>query len=82
MVLEAIATVAVRSPNGTLQIGRQALRDALYQTSNFPGVTGYLSCDRLGDCASGQFSILQLNDPAAGLEGLNANRVYLYQPNP
>ncbi|MDJ1178260.1 branched-chain amino acid ABC transporter substrate-binding protein [Roseofilum sp. BLCC_M91] len=82
IVLEAIATVAVRSPNGTLQIGRQALRDALYQTSDFPGVTGSLSCDRFGDCASGQFSILQLNDPAAGLEGLNANRVYLYQPNP
>jgi len=82
MVLEAIATVAVRSPNGTLQIGRQALRDALYKISDFPGVTGTLSCNQFGDCASGQFSILQLNDPAAGLEGLNGNRVYLYQPNP
>jgi len=82
IVLEAIATVAVRSPNGKLQIGRQALRDALYQTSDFPGVTGSLSCNQFGDCASGQFSILQLNDPAAGLEGLKANRVYLYEPNP
>lgn len=82
IVLEAISTVAVRSPNGTLQIGRQALRDALYNTSNFPGVTGSLSCNQFGDCASGHFSILQFKDPAAGLKGLNANRVYLYEPNP
>ncbi|MDJ1168179.1 branched-chain amino acid ABC transporter substrate-binding protein [Roseofilum sp. BLCC_M154] len=82
IVLEAISTVAVRSPNGTLQVGRQALRDALYNTSNFPGVTGSLSCNQFGDCASGHFSILQFNDPAAGLDGLNANRVYLYEPNP
>ena len=32
----------------------QALRDALYGTSGFAGLTGNLSCDENGDCATGE----------------------------
>ena len=49
--LSAIAAVAIQEENGTLHIGRQALRDALYATRDFQGLTGSLSCDEFGDIA-------------------------------
>jgi branched-chain amino acid transport system substrate-binding protein len=53
MLLDAIETVAQRSTDGTLLIGRQALRQAIAETTNFPGLTGTLTCNAAGDCASG-----------------------------
>lgn len=54
MVLGAIEQVAVVDADGTVHIPRQALRDALYATSGFDGLTGSLTCDALGDCATGE----------------------------
>lgn len=54
MVLAAIEQVAVVDADGTVHIPRQALRDALYATANFDGLTGNLTCDALGDCATGE----------------------------
>jgi branched-chain amino acid transport system substrate-binding protein len=51
MLFAAIEKVAVQDDDGTLHIGRQALRDALYATSNFEGITGTLNCNEYGDCA-------------------------------
>lgn len=52
MILKvAIEKVALVDVDGTLHIGRQALRDALYATRDFPGITGSLSCSPTGDCA-------------------------------
>jgi branched-chain amino acid transport system substrate-binding protein len=52
MLKAAIERVAVVDADGTLHIGRQALRDALYATKNFHGITGILSCSPTGDCAN------------------------------
>jgi branched-chain amino acid transport system substrate-binding protein len=52
LLLEAIASVAVTTEDGTLYLGHQALRDALTATRNYAGVTGALSCTQYGDCAS------------------------------
>ncbi len=52
MVKAAIEKVAVQDPDGTLHIPRQALRDAMYATKDFPGLTGVLSCTPTGDCAN------------------------------
>jgi basic membrane lipoprotein Med (substrate-binding protein (PBP1-ABC) superfamily) len=53
MLLKAsIEKVALVDLDGTLHIGRQALRDALYATRDFPGITGSLSCSPTGDCAN------------------------------
>lgn len=52
LLLTAVEMVAENSSNGTLLIGRQALRDALTQTVVFPGVTGDLTCSTYGDCAA------------------------------
>jgi hypothetical protein len=38
--------------SGIIHIGRQALRDALYSTLSFHGITGILSCTPTGDCAN------------------------------
>ena len=54
IVFQAIEAVAVVDADCTVHIGRQALRDAMYGTTNFPGLTGNLSCDANGDCATGE----------------------------
>ena len=51
LLLNAIESVAVVEADGTLHIGRQALRDAMYAVAGFPGLTGNLTCSEYGDCA-------------------------------
>ena len=60
MVLAAIEKVAKKDPDGTLYIGRKALRDALYATKDFKGLTGNLVCDKYGDCADPNIAIYQM----------------------
>jgi branched-chain amino acid transport system substrate-binding protein len=57
MIFAAIQKVAKKAPDGTLYIGRQKLRDALYATKNFKGLTGNLTCDRYGDCADPKIGV-------------------------
>lgn len=63
ILLNAIESVAVVDDDGTLHIGRQALRDAVAATDGFQGITGVLSCGDKelvagtiykGDCATGE----------------------------
>ena len=51
MIFAAIEKVAVKGPDGSLYIPRQALRDAMYATTDFAGLTGSLTCSPTGDCA-------------------------------
>ncbi len=62
MLLDAIEAVGVETADGTLLIGRQALRDALYGTSGFSGITGTLTCDEFGDCADAKISVSEVQD--------------------
>jgi branched-chain amino acid transport system substrate-binding protein len=82
LLLHALETVAVKDTKteGKLYIGRQALRDALYATSGFEGLTGRLTCDQYGDCGAIRIQTTRMDDPAAGLEGLIANVVYTFPP--
>ena len=61
MVFAAIEKVAVQEEDGTLQIPRQALRDALYATENFQGLTGNLTCSDTGDCADPKIAVYQFH---------------------
>jgi len=54
IILDAIEEVAQVGDDGTILIGRQALRDAMTATSNFEGATGVLTCGPTGDCATGE----------------------------
>ncbi len=80
LLLHAIEAVAVQEQDGRLHIGRQALRNALYATSGYQGLTGSLTCDPYGDCGAIRLQVTRLDDPAAGFEGLAANVVYTYPP--
>ncbi len=62
MILDAIEKVAVEGGDGTLLIGRQALRDALYATSGMEGITGTITCDEHGDCADPQISVSEVQN--------------------
>lgn len=57
MIFAAIEKVAVQAADGTLYIPRQALRDAVYATANFPGLTGNLTCTPTGDCADPKIAV-------------------------
>lgn len=76
MLLDAIEGVAVQDDDGTLHIGRQALRDYVYGLKDFQGLTGKLSCDEFGDCAGQLIHITKLEDPSAGIAGLRKNVVF------
>jgi branched-chain amino acid transport system substrate-binding protein len=58
MILTAIDKVAVKE-GGNLYIGRKALRDALYATSQMKGLTGTITCDQYGDCADPKIAVYQ-----------------------
>jgi branched-chain amino acid transport system substrate-binding protein len=52
VIKAAIESAAVSTGGGAHLIGRQALRNALYATSGFAGLTGTITCQPDGDCAA------------------------------
>lgn len=54
LLLNAIEEVAQVGEDGTLLIGRQAIRDALNNVAGYEGITGVLTCSATGDCATGE----------------------------
>jgi branched-chain amino acid transport system substrate-binding protein len=70
MMLDAIEAVAVENEDGSLTIDLGALREEIYATSGFEGITGTLTCNETGDCgapAIGVYQITQdiIDDPQA-----------------
>jgi branched-chain amino acid transport system substrate-binding protein len=62
MILDAVEEVAQQGSDGTLLIGRQALRDALSATEGMEGVTGTITCDENGDCADPKIAVSQVQN--------------------
>ncbi|MFO1540662.1 MAG: branched-chain amino acid ABC transporter substrate-binding protein [Chloroflexota bacterium] len=52
LLLDALGSAAVEGADGSLAIGRGAVRDALFATRGVAGVTGTLTCTATGDCAA------------------------------
>ena len=67
MIADAIESVAF-TEDGTTFIPRTALRDALFSTSGYEGITGSLTCDEDGDCADARISVSQVVEGDDGLE--------------
>lgn len=61
MVAAALEKVAVKNSDNSLVIGRQALRDAMYETKDFSGLTGILTCGATGDCANPTIGVYEYN---------------------
>ena len=73
LLFQAIERAAAPLPDGGLLIGRQKLRQVLYDSHGLDGAAGPIDCDAFGDCATPRFDILRLNEPEQGVEGLLAN---------
>jgi branched-chain amino acid transport system substrate-binding protein len=63
MLLDAIEAVAVVGDDGSLSVGRQALRDYMDAIEGYVGLTGTLTCGDTGDCATGEaLAVYQLSE--------------------
>lgn len=70
MLFNAIEAVAVEGDDGSLTIPLGPLRDAIYATNGFQGITGTLTCNEFGDCADPAIGVYQvtqdiIDDPDA-----------------
>ena len=52
IIAKAIEKAAIKGSDGSLTIPRTALKDAIYQTKDYQGITGPLTCISTGDCQS------------------------------
>ncbi len=62
IIFAAIEKVAQKAPDGSLTIDRGKLRDALYATKNFKGLTGTINCDQYGDCADPKIGVYKTTE--------------------
>src|SRR3990170_2246388 len=68
ILFAAIEKVAVKAADGTLYIPRQGLRDAIFATKDFAGITGVLSCSASGDCGAPLIAMYQISARETGGE--------------
>jgi branched-chain amino acid transport system substrate-binding protein len=63
LVFQAIEEVAIETSDGGLLIPRTGLRDQLFATTDFPGISGNLACNQNGDCQpQASFAIFRIHD--------------------
>ena len=60
IIFGCIEEVGIQEEDGTLHVGRKAMRDCVSATQNFSGITGNLTCDQYGDCADPKISVSEL----------------------
>lgn len=67
ILFAALEQVAVVDADGTVHVPLKALRDAIYATKDFQGVTGNLSCSASGDCGAPVIAVYEIvnSDPAS-----------------
>ena len=68
ILMDAVEAVAEELDDGTVLIGRQALRDAIAAVENYDGLTGSLTCQDespyAGDCATGTaLAVFEITEP-------------------
>jgi len=78
MIFDAIQKVGKRDAAGNLYIGRKALRDRLFATKRFKGVTGLLTCTQFGDCSDPHIAVYISNasDPAKWNPGVEPKKIF------
>jgi branched-chain amino acid transport system substrate-binding protein len=72
ILFDAIDKSAAQNDDGSLTIGRTALKDAIFATSGYEGLTGTITCTPLGDCAT-SVTIGVYKVPDVPIEGGNPN---------
>jgi branched-chain amino acid transport system substrate-binding protein len=82
MIFTALEKVAVVDGAGTIYIPRLTLRNAIFATKNFLGITGTLTCSSSGDCGAPVIAIYEVmnSDPATwnpqDVTNPNPKRIY------
>lgn len=81
MLRQAVEKVAVKDKDGNTYIGRKALRDALFNTTPFDGVSGRIQCNANGQCAGFKYAVYEFvsADPATFDPGKNPKKIYAAQ---
>jgi branched-chain amino acid transport system substrate-binding protein len=64
----ALEKVTVKTADGTLYVPKKALRDAIFATKDFQGLTGVLSCSPSGDCGAPLIAVYQITAREVGGE--------------
>jgi branched-chain amino acid transport system substrate-binding protein len=67
ILFAALEKVAVIGDDGTINVPRGALREAIFATKDFQGITGNLSCSPSGDCGAPVIAVYEImnSDPAS-----------------
>jgi ABC-type branched-chain amino acid transport systems, periplasmic component len=60
ILFAALDKVAIDNGDGSLTIPKGALRDAIFATKDFKGLTGTLSCTPTGDCGAPVIAVYQI----------------------
>ena len=60
ILFQALDKVAVENADGSLSVPKGALRDAIYATKDFKGITGNLTCSASGDCGAPVIGVYQV----------------------
>lgn len=83
VLFDAIVRAATQREDGSIRVGRTDLRDAIYATKEYFGMTGTITCTPLGDCAAGvKTAIYRVPDvPVPGGDPA-ANPVYVETTSP
>lgn len=81
LLFEAIEEVAFEEDDGTIRIDREALRNALYDTEGYEGITGSLTCDEFGDCADPAIDVVQNTAEQVAIDEVRANILFTYTPD-
>lgn len=78
IALAAIEKVAEQDADGNTYIGRKALRNALFATSEYEGVSGQITCGPTGDCANFKAAVYEWvsSDPSTFEIGTNPKKIY------
>lgn len=76
LLLNAIEKTAQSQPDGSLVIGRQALRDTLSATRGYEGLSGSLTCDAFGDCSAARLNVMQVTTDQQQVEQLRHTVVF------
>ena len=66
ILMNAIEKVSVEGEDGTLYVPKGALRDELFATKDYSGVTGSLTCTEFGDCGAQLIAVYQLGEAEVG----------------
>jgi branched-chain amino acid transport system substrate-binding protein len=61
IMFAAIESVAVENEDGSLDVDLGLLREAIYATTDFEGVTGSLTCDEWGACGVNAVSVYEVS---------------------